>query len=139
MSIAQEFKEFILRGKVIDLAVGVAVGGAFTKVIETIVTYVFMPFVSLFGNEIDFSHLKWVLRAADNSNGVSEVAIQYGLVLNTMITFLIVGFAVFTVIKIINKIYKADTSDQAKITNDLLREMRDMMVSQKSDQVKDNG
>lgn len=131
MAITQEFKEFILRGKVIDLAVGVAVGGAFTKVIETIVSYVFMPFVSLFGNEIDFSHLKWILRAQDPAKNISEVAIQYGLVLNTMITFLIVGFAVFTVIKIINKIYQADTSDQAKITNELLREMRDMMMKQK--------
>lgn len=135
MAITQEFKEFILRGKVIDLAVGVAVGGAFTKVIETIVSYVFMPFVSLFGNEIDFSHLKWILRAANPTKNISEVAIQYGLVLNTMITFLIVGFAVFTVIKIINKIYQADTSDQAKITNELLREMRDMMIKQKANLV----
>ena len=135
MSIAQEFKEFVLRGKVIDLAVGVAVGGAFTKVIETIVSYVFMPFVSLFGNEIDFSHLKWILRSADPAKNIAEVAIQYGLVLNTTFTFLIVGFAVFTVVKIINKIYQTDNSDQVKITNELLREMRDMMIKQKANLV----
>ncbi len=128
MSLGTEFKEFILRGKVVDLAVGVAVGGAFTKLVESIVQQVLLPFSALFGTHIDFNSMKWIIRGADISKSLSEVSIHYGIILNAAITFLIVGIVVFLFLKVLNNIYKADTTDQAKITNELLREMRDLMA-----------
>lgn len=128
MSLGTEFKEFILRGKVVDLAVGVAVGGAFTKLVESIVQQVLLPFSALFGTHIDFNSMKWIIRGEDISKGLSEVSIHYGIILNAAITFLIVGIVVFLFLKVLNNIYKADTTDQAKITNELLREMRDLMA-----------
>lgn len=128
MSLGKEFKEFILRGKVVDLAVGVAVGGAFTKLVESVVQQVLMPFSALFGAHIDFNSMKWIIRRADVSKNLSEVSVHYGIILNSAITFLIVGFVVFMFLKVLNNIYKADTTDQTKITNELLREMRDLMV-----------
>lgn len=128
MSVTQEFKEFILRGKVVDLAVGVAVGGAFTKVVESLVKEVVMPFFSLFGGGFDFSHWKLILRQANEAQGIAEVSIHYGIFLNAIMTFLIVGWVVFLFIKVLNNIHKTDNTDQAKITNELLREMRDLMA-----------
>jgi large conductance mechanosensitive channel len=130
MSIGQEFKEFILRSKVVDLAVGVAVGGAFTKVVENFVQNIIMPFFSLFARDFDFSHYRIILRQANQSRHITEVAINYGMVINSMLTFLIVGFAVFLFIKILNKIHKSDNTDQAKITNETLREIRDLLAKQ---------
>lgn len=129
MSIGTEFKEFILRGKVVDLAVGVAVGGAFTKVVESLVQQLVMPFFALFGSGLDFSEYKFVLRHANPILHLNEVSIKYGIVLNSILTFLIVGAVVFIFIKVLNNIHKTDNTDQTKITNELLREMRDLMAA----------
>ncbi len=128
MSLGSEFKEFILRGKVVDLAVGVAVGGAFTKLVESVVQQVLFPLSTLFGTRLNLQELKFIIRDGNKLAGLAEVSINYGLILNAGITFLIVGFVVFLFLKVLNNIYKADTTDQAKITNELLREMRDLMA-----------
>lgn len=123
MSFATEFKEFILRGKVVDLAVGVAVGGAFTKLVESIVEQVLIPFYALFATRVNFENMKWTIRSANSEMNVAEISVHYGIILNSAITFLIVGIVVFFFIKVLNNIYKADTTDQTKITNEYLKEL----------------
>ena len=93
MSIAKEFKEFISRGNVIDLAVGVIIGGAFGKIVTSLVDQVIMPPIGLVTGGIDFSDLKIVLKAAGADPKLNpEVAIQYGAFINVLIQFLIVAF-----------------------------------------------
>ena len=99
MSIGSEFKEFIARGNVIDLAVGVIIGGAFGKIVSSLVDQVIMPPIGLVTGGIDFAQMKIVLKAADPAAKRTEVAIQYGAFLNTVIQFVIVAFAVFVLMK----------------------------------------
>ncbi len=102
MSVGSEFKEFISRGNVIDLAVGVIIGAAFGKIVSSLVDLVIMPPIGLVTGGIDFSQLKIVLKAADPAKKASEVAIQYGAFLNTVIQFLIIAFVIFMLVKAIN-------------------------------------
>jgi large conductance mechanosensitive channel len=103
MSMAKEFREFIARGNVIDLAVGVIIGGAFGAIVKSLVDQVVMPPIGLVTGGIDFSKLEWVLRA-DNpaTEAIEKVAIGYGAFINTVIQFLIVAAAVFLMVKAIN-------------------------------------
>ena len=102
MSFASEFKEFIARGNVIDLAVGVIIGGAFGKIVTSLVDQVVMPPIGLVTGGIDFSQLKVVLKAADPIAKKPEVAILYGAFINTIIQFLIIALTIFLVVKAIN-------------------------------------
>lgn len=102
-----EFKEFISRGNVLDMAVGVIIGGAFGKISTSLVNDVIMPAISMLTGGIDFSSWKIVLKAAvAGADGVidpaTEVAIRYGTFLATVLDFLIIAFAVFCLIKAIN-------------------------------------
>lgn len=102
-----EFKEFISRGNVLDMAVGVIIGGAFGKISTSLVNDVIMPAISMLTGGIDFSSWKVVLKAAEaGADGVldpaTEVAIRYGAFLATILDFLIIAFAVFCLIKGIN-------------------------------------
>lgn len=102
-----EFKEFISRGNVLDMAVGVIIGGAFGKISTSLVNDVIMPAISMLTGGIDFSSWKVVLKAATaGADGVldpaTEVAIRYGTFLATILDFLIIAFAVFCLIKGIN-------------------------------------
>ncbi|MEK7661723.1 MAG: large conductance mechanosensitive channel protein MscL [Pseudomonadota bacterium] len=128
MSVAQEFKDFILRGKVVDLAVGVAVGGAFTKVIDALVKEVVMPVVGLLTSGADFSDLKLVLKHADKLAGVPEVAIHYGAFFNAVTTFLIVGLVVFSFIKLLNRLNLQIKQEESSKSEILLGEIRDLMI-----------
>ena len=90
-----EFKEFAMRGNVMDMAVGVIIGGAFGKIVTSLVNDVIMPPIGWLTGGIDFSALKWVLKPADDSNPahkIAEVAINYGSFINTIITFIIIAF-----------------------------------------------
>jgi large conductance mechanosensitive channel len=109
MPILGEFREFIARGNVIDLAVGVIIGAAFNDIVKSLVDQVVMPPVGLLLSGIDFSHLEWVLKPDDPATKANElVAIQYGLFLNTLIRFLIVAWVVFLMVKAVNVIRRRD-------------------------------
>ena len=104
MSIVSEFKTFLMRGNVVDLAVGVVIGGAVGKIVTSLVDNIIMPPIGYVTGGVDFSNLKLVLKAADPVTKVAEVAISYGVFINTVIQFLIIGTAIFIVVKGINKL-----------------------------------
>lgn len=109
ITILSEFREFIARGNVIDLAVGVIVGAAFNDIVKSLVDSVVMPPIGLLLSGIDFAHLQWVLRADDPTTKANElVAIQYGLFFNTLIRFVIVAWVVFLLVKGVNAIRRKD-------------------------------
>ena len=106
-SIFTEFKEFISRGNVIDMAVGVIIGGAFTKIVNSLVSDLIMPALGLLTGDIDFADLKIVLAEAQlDTDGVTvlkeELAIRYGVFLDALLNFLLIAIAVFVMVKIIN-------------------------------------
>ncbi|WP_125255909.1 large-conductance mechanosensitive channel protein MscL [Brevundimonas fluminis] len=132
MGLFSEFKEFISRGNVVDLAVGVIIGAAFGKIVTSLVEQVVMPPIGLALGRVDFSRLKWVLAPEDPAtDAVEEVAIQYGAFINTLIQFLIVAAVIFLMVKAINKLRreKAAEPDPAPAaptpTEALLAEIRD--------------
>lgn len=129
MSMLQEFKEFATRGNVVDMAVGVVIGGAFGKIVTSLVNDLIMPPVGLITGGIDFSDMKVVIRAADNSNPAHktpEIAIAYGSFINTLIAFLIVAFAIFLLVKVVNRFYtKAAAATPPEVA--LLTEIRDLL------------
>lgn len=142
MGFIKEFKEFAMRGNLIDFAVGVVVGGAFTKVTGVFVDGIVMPVIGLVVGGQDFSDLKLILQKAENARmdeagqvvqaEISEVAIRYGEFISTIIDFTIVAFAMFLVVKATNKLRKqkdaappapAEPNNQEK----LLTEIRDLL------------
>jgi large conductance mechanosensitive channel len=128
MSIFSEFRQFIARGNVIDLAVSVIIGAAFNDIVKALVDQILMPPIGLILSGIDFSHLQWVLKADDPATKASElVAIQYGAFINTLIQFLIVAFVVFLLVKGINKMRREQAPEAAAPTptEALLTEIRD--------------
>ena len=128
MSMMSEFKEFAMRGNVIDLAVGVVIGAAFGKIVTSLVNDVIMPPIGNLIGGIDFSAYKFVLTPAA-ADGTGEVAIQYGAFINTMIQFAIVAFAIFMVVKAINRLSKKAEEAPAAPAADvvLLTEIRDLL------------
>jgi large conductance mechanosensitive channel len=134
MSMLKEFKEFAMRGNVIDLAVGVVIGGAFGKIVTSLVDQIIMPPIGWLTGGIDFSQMKWVLKPADNSDPahkIAEVAIGYGTFINTLIQFIIIAFAIFLVVKGINKLTRRQEAVPAAPPADvvLLTEIRDLLKS----------
>src|SRR6185437_4385616 len=134
VSILGEFREFIARGNVIDLAVGVIIGAAFNDIVKSLVDNVVMPPIGLLLSGIDFAHLQWVLRPDDPATKANElVAIQYGLFINTLIKFLIVAWVVFLLVKGVNAIRRKDAETPAKEPSApapqeaLLMEIRDLL------------
>lgn len=132
MSIFSEFREFIARGNVIDLAVGVIIGGAFNKIVDSLVNQVIMPPIGMALGGIDFSKLQFVLKPDDPATAASElVAIQYGAFINTLIQFLIVAWVVFMLIKGVNALRRAEPADAAPAaptpSEALLTEIRDLL------------
>ncbi|HET6553687.1 MAG TPA: large-conductance mechanosensitive channel protein MscL [Dyella sp.] len=135
MSMLKEFKEFAMRGNVIDLAVGVVIGGAFGKIVTSLVDQIIMPPIGLITGGIDFSQMKWVLKPADNSDPahkIAEVAIGYGNFINTLIQFIIIAFAIFMVVKAINRLTRREEAAPAPPPADvvLLTEIRDLLKTQ---------
>jgi large conductance mechanosensitive channel len=135
MSMLKEFKEFAMRGNVIDLAVGVVIGGAFGKIVTSLVDQIIMPPIGMLTGGIDFSQMKWVLKPADNSDPahkIAEVAIGYGTFINTLIQFIIIAFAIFLVVKAINRLSRREEAAPAAPPADvvLLTEIRDLLKSQ---------
>ena len=126
MTILKEFREFIARGNVIDLAVGVLVGAAFNDIVKVLVDQVVMPPIGLLLSGVDFSHLELVLKPDNPLTKANElVAIQYGAFLNTMIKFTIVAWVVFLIVKGVNKMMpkKEEAPPAGPSDNDLLKEI----------------
>lgn len=106
-SIFQEFKEFIAKGNVMDMAVGVIIGTAFTKIVNSLVSDIITPALGLLTGNVDFADLKIVLHEAvmDGETVVTEeLAIRYGVFLDALINFLLIAICVFAVVKTINTI-----------------------------------
>lgn len=124
----KEFKAFVLRGNVVDLAVGVIIGGAFGKVISSLVSDIFMPVISLLTGGVKFSDLRVVLVEAVGES--SEVAILYGLFIENIIDFVIIALSIFVFIKLLSSMKKkeADKPAAAPVVDpvvELLSEIRD--------------
>lgn len=100
MGMLKEFKDFAMRGNVVDLAVAVVIGGAFGKIVTSVVNDIIMPPIGLLLGGVDFSELKAILKAATEE--AEAVSINYGAFINTLIDFVIIAFAIFMVIKAIN-------------------------------------
>ena len=100
----KEFKDFAMRGNVVDMAVGIVIGGAFGKIVTSMVNDVIMPPIGLLLGNVDFSELSITLRGA--TADAAAVTLNYGAFINTVIDFVIVAFAIFLVIKQINRLKK---------------------------------
>ena len=131
MGMVTEFKDFISRGNVVDLAVGVIIGAAFGKIVTSLVEQVVMPPIGLLLGRVDFSKLKWVLSPEDPATeAIEEVAIQYGAFINTLIQFAIVAFVIFLMVKAINRLRREKAAEPEApaaptATEALLAEIRD--------------
>lgn len=129
MSVVKEFKEFAMKGNVVDLAVGVIIGGAFGKIVSSMVDKILMPIIGVLMGGVDFSSLKAVIVEA-GADGKGEVAIGYGFFLQTVLDFIIVAFCLFSVIKMMNRMKKAPQASAPAPTPEdvlLLREIRDSL------------
>jgi large conductance mechanosensitive channel len=138
---ASEFKEFAVKGNVVDLAVGIIIGGAFGKIVSSVVNDVIMPPIGLLLGKVDFSNLfinlsgKEVASLAD-AKKAGLATLNYGLFLNTCIEFLIVAFAVFLLVKQINRLKKEAPAAPAAPPEPpadvkVLTEIRDLLASKK--------
>ena len=135
MSMIKEFKDFAMRGNVVDMAVGVIIGGAFGKITASLVTDVLMPPLGLAMGGIDFKDKALLIKAAvmEGEKVISPaVSINYGLFLNTVIDFVIVAFALFMVIKAMNRLQKKEAAAPAAPAAPpadvvLLTEIRDLL------------
>ncbi len=137
MGMVQEFKEFAMRGNVVDLAVGVVIGGAFGKIVDSLVKDIIMPIVGAMMGGADFKSLYINLGStAYETLELAEKAgaplIKYGAFINTMVDFLIIAFAIFMAVKVINKMKRAEEvapAAPAPTPEDvvLLREIRDAL------------
>lgn len=132
MVIIKEFKEFISKGNVVDLAVGVIIGAAFGKIITSLVYDILMPPLGFIMGGVDFSEKKIVLVSADAVIKMEEVAIRYGNFINAVIQFLIVALCIFAAIKTINSLKrKEEVAPVApKPEEALLTEIRDLLKQQ---------
>jgi large conductance mechanosensitive channel len=121
MSMLQEFKAFAMRGNVMDLAVGVIIGGAFGKIVSSLVADVLMPVIGLISGGVDFSGMTIT---------IGETSLKYGMFLQSVIDFVIIAFCIFMMIKMMNRFQKVDAEKAAPPpTKDqqLLTEIRDLL------------
>jgi large conductance mechanosensitive channel len=134
MKILDEFKTFAVKGNVVDMGVGIIIGGAFGTIVKSLVDDIIMPPIGLLTGGVDFSNLSWTMKKA--VDGAEAVTLNYGLFLNNVITFLIVAFAVFMLVKQMNKIKdvlegekEEENAEPAKPSKEvqLLTEIRDAL------------
>jgi large conductance mechanosensitive channel len=132
MNLLKDFRDFAVRGNVVDMAVGIIIGGAFGTIVSSLVKDVIMPPVGLLLNGVDFSEIKVPLRAA--ADGREAVTMNIGVFLNNVISFLIVALAVFMMIKAINELRRRFDTEAPKEaaaptpSEIYLKEIRDALV-----------
>jgi len=122
-----DFKNFLIKGNAVDMAVGFIFGAAFATVVKSLIANVVMPPIGMAMGKVDFSNLKYVLSAA--GEGVEEVAINYGLFINDVLGFVILGFIVFMLVKMMNNMKKEEAKKPAPTPGNevLLAEIRDLL------------
>ena len=136
-----EFKTFAMRGNVLDMAIGVVIGGAFGKITTSLVNDIIMPLISMLTGGIDFSAWKWVLKEAvmEGKEVIDpEIAVNYGNLIAVILDFIIIAFAVFCMVKAINKMHdklskpEPEPEDEPEPTKEelLLAEIRDLLKEQ---------
>lgn len=130
MSMMQEFKQFAMRGNVVDMAVGIIIGGAFGKIVSSFVNDVIMPPIGVLVGGVDFSQLAFTLREA--GEGVEAVTLNYGSFIQTTVDFLIIAFAIFMAVKVMNRMKKKEEEKPAappepSKEEQLLTEIRDLL------------
>ena len=130
MSMMKEFKEFAMKGNVVDMAVGIIIGGAFGKIISSFVSDVLMPPIGLLLGGMDFSKMAYTLKPG--SEGVEPVLLNYGMFINTTIDFIIIAFAIFMAIRALNSMKKKEEAAPAPPPaptkeETLLGEIRDLL------------
>jgi large conductance mechanosensitive channel len=138
--IYKEFKEFAVKGNMIDIAVGVIIGAAFNKVVDAIVKEIFLPPLSFLTNGINLENKKFILREAVTLDGVTnpeEIAIGYGKLLEAGVDFIIISFTVFVIVKFINRLKdKAHDPDNKTVKTpkdiELLNKISKLMEEQVS-------
>ena len=139
----EEFKAFAMRGNVIDMAVGVVIGGAFGKITTSVVNDIIIPLISMITGGIDFNDWKWVLKEAVLDETGAEVAaavsVNFGSLIAVILDFIIIAFAIFCMIKALNKIQRKKAEEPAappappepSAEEKLLTEIRDLLKEQK--------
>lgn len=130
MGIFKEFKEFAMRGNVLDMAVGIIIGVAFGKIVTSLVNDVIMPPIGLLLGNVDFKNLSITLQSGTDK--AKEVLLNYGVFINTIVDFIIVAFVIFLLLKVVNKIItkKEKPQEMPTVPNDevlLLTEIRDLL------------
>jgi len=140
MKIINEFKEFAIKGNMIEMAIGIIIGASFNNVINILVKNILTPPLSLLSEGINFNQRKIILR--NKTEGISQVSIEYGLFLETLIDFLIVGFTIFVVVKFFNRLKNKsnDLNDKTVSTPKdiaLLNEIK-LILKQQNDILKNN-
>ena len=133
MAIIKEFKEFAMRGSVIDLAVGVVIGAAFGSIVTSLVKDIIMPPIGILLGKVDFADKKYVIIDADPLHKVTEVAVRYGNFITVIFQFIIVAFCIFLVVKGINSMKKQEEAAPAPDPGPtkeevLLTEIRDLLA-----------
>lgn len=138
VKLIQEFKEFAIKGNMIDIAIGVIIGGAFNKVVDALVKQVFLPPLAYLTDSVNYSNKKLVLREAVAGEGtakVEEIAVGYGQLIEAGIDFLIISLTVFMVVKLMNRLRKKaeDPKDKTESTPkdiELLNQLTEQMDRQ---------
>lgn len=146
----KDFKAFAMQGNVMDMAIGVIIGGAFGKIVTSLVSDIIMPILGILTGGINFSNLKLILKEAEiDSTGKvisPENAINYGVFLDTILNFLIIAFCIFMVIRLLqgakNKLIKAQEEEEKEeeekpSVEDLLGEIRDLLKGEGKENLED--
>ncbi len=131
MSILSEFREFAVKGNVVDMAVGVIIGGAFGKIVSSFVSDVVMPPLGVITGGVNFTNLEWVIQAAEGE--APAVSLKYGLFLQNVFDFLIIAIVIFTMVRLINKLRRTqeEAPPEPSAEEKLLTEIRDLLKDQK--------
>ena len=125
MSMMKEFKDFAMKGNVVDMAVGIVIGGAFGKIVSSFVADVLMPPIGLAMGGVDFSKLAITLK-----EGAEPVLLKYGVFIQSVVDFIIIAFAIFMVVKAMNSMQQEEEpeEDAGPSEKDLLAEIRDALA-----------
>jgi large conductance mechanosensitive channel len=134
MALIKEFREFAMRGNVVDLAVGVIIGAAFGKIVTSLVSDVIMPPIAYITGGVDFSEKKIVLKHAEPAKKLSEIAVKYGDFINVVFQFLVIAFCIFLLVKLVNSLKRKEEAAPAvppapSAEQVLLKEIRDLLAN----------
>lgn len=139
MKLIKEFKEFAVKGNMIDMAIGIIIGMAFNKVVDVLVKQIILPPLSLLTSGINFSNKKLVLREAVEQtaelNAIEEVSIGYGLLIEVFLNFILIGFVMFMIVKFMNRLrHRAEDENDKTVTTpkdiELLSDLKHLMEEQ---------